>query len=74
MKLINFSNQLAAGPKNISLNFIREILSSAGKYEYIFLGPSISEYQVFNDTQNVKFLFVEVGSGFFWKNIKNTAY
>lgn len=70
MKLINFSNQLAAGPKNISLNFIREILSSAGKCEYIFLVPSISEYQVFNDTQNVKFLFIEVGSGFFGKILK----
>lgn len=48
MKLINFSNQLAAGPKNISLNFIREILSSAGKCEYIFFGAvdfGVSSFQ-----------------------------
>jgi len=70
MNLINFSNQLAAGPKNISLNFIKEILSSGKDEMYIFLVPSIVEYQVFKDTQNVKFLFVEVGTGFIGKILK----
>jgi glycosyltransferase involved in cell wall biosynthesis len=70
MVLINFSNQLSAGPKNISLNFIKEILKEDSVNEYIFILPSIDEFLDFKDTKNVTFRFVEVGNGLFGKIIK----
>lgn len=70
MKLINFSNQLAAGPKNIALNFIKEILANNKDHKYIFLIPSLDEYLNFNDTDNVSFVFVEIGDGLMEKIIK----
>ena len=62
MKLINFSNQLAAGPKNISLNFIKNALSDPLSEDFIFLVPDIKEYKAFNDTERVTFIHISEGS------------
>jgi len=70
MYLINFSNQLAAGPKNISLNFINNILTNSRNFEFIFIVPDHKDYRNFKDTGDVSFIFIEVGSGIFEKIIK----
>jgi glycosyltransferase involved in cell wall biosynthesis len=61
MILINFSNQLAAGPKNISLNFIKNVLAQPSISNFIFILPKINEYLEFSDNERVKFIFIDEG-------------
>lgn len=63
MFLINFSNQIAAGPKNISINFIK--LAITTEQNFIFILPDLPEYRVFTSTANVKFKFVGFRYGVF---------
>lgn len=45
MYLINFSNQIAAGPKNIAKNFFLQTINSSDAENYIFLLPNIDEFK-----------------------------
>lgn len=55
MFLINFYNQKGAGPKNIALNFINEVIENNSHEKYVFLIPDIEDYD-FSSTRNVEFL------------------
>lgn len=55
MFLINFYNQKGAGPKNIALNFINEIIENNSDGKTVFLIPNINDYD-FNSTHNVEFI------------------
>jgi glycosyltransferase involved in cell wall biosynthesis len=68
--LVNFSNQLAAGPKNIALNFIKQALRENLGVRFCFLLPDIGCYKGFSDTEKVKFIYVEKGNGLLGKVTK----
>lgn len=55
MYLINFYNQKGAGPKNIALNFINEVIESNSSEKTLFLLPDIEDYD-FSSSHNVEFL------------------
>lgn len=55
MYLINFYNQKGAGPKNIALNFINEVVESNSSEKAFFLVPDIEDYDFFS-TLNVEFV------------------
>jgi len=68
--ICNFSNQLAAGPKNISLNFIKQSFASKADNKFIFIVPKLSEYEQFTNSVNIKLIFVDVGGNVLSKIIK----
>lgn len=45
MILVNFSNQIAAGPKNISKNFIEQAIATHEVGNYYFYLPDIEDYR-----------------------------
>jgi glycosyltransferase involved in cell wall biosynthesis len=53
--LINFYNQKGAGPKNIALNFINEVIENNSHGKTVFLIPDIKDYD-FNSNHNVEFV------------------
>ncbi|MDT0627741.1 glycosyltransferase [Alteromonas sp. W364] len=57
MYLVNFSNQYAAGPKNIALNFLKNACSS--DHQFVFLLPDLQEFRAVELTSNVKVVFVK---------------
>lgn len=57
MYLINFSNQHAAGPKNIALNFFK--FASKTDESFIFLLPDLPEYRALKYGSNIKVHFVK---------------
>jgi glycosyltransferase involved in cell wall biosynthesis len=59
--LVNFSNQIAAGPKNISLNFIK--LAMESDIEFTFILPDLADYRIFSKSTNVKFIYVSFKFG-----------
>lgn len=61
MYLVNFSNQIAAGPKNIANNFIRNALQSGEKF--VFIVPNLPEFLTYSETENCKFIVVDVVPG-----------
>lgn len=55
--LINLYNQTAAGPKNISLNLISELMSRTNNdYKFYIIVPDILEYTELYSTANVQFI------------------
>jgi len=72
MYLVNLSNQLASGPKNIALNYINQTLADDKGHKYVFIIPSEESYLNYKDSENVSFVFVEVGNGILEKIIKTT--
>lgn len=65
MIVVNFSNQIAAGPKNISTNFIRQVLINDDGTKYLFIIPRIDGFLNFKNTESVKFKFISVNPGAF---------
>ncbi|MEW6996617.1 glycosyltransferase [Colwelliaceae bacterium BS250] len=63
MIVVNFSNQIAAGPKNISTNFIRQVLINEDGTKYLFIIPRIEGFLHFENTDSVKFKFISVNPG-----------
>lgn len=57
MYLVNFSNQHAAGPKNIALNFFK--LARETKSEYIFLLPDLPEFRALEYKSNISVQYVK---------------
>ena len=57
VNIINFYNQIGAGPKNIALNFISELTKLNNlSDEFIVIVPDIQEYSLLADSLNVSFL------------------
>ncbi|QYJ72800.1 glycosyltransferase family 4 protein [Shewanella sp. FJAT-51649] len=65
MMLINFSNQIAAGPKNISKNFIEQCLIHKANERFFFIIPDIDDFSMYNDTHSIKFLRVNRIANYF---------
>jgi glycosyltransferase involved in cell wall biosynthesis len=63
MNVINFSNQIAAGPKNISTNFIRQVLNNKDGKRYLFIVPKIEGFLHFENTDLVTFKYIFVIPG-----------
>jgi glycosyltransferase involved in cell wall biosynthesis len=63
MIVINFSNQIAAGPKNISTNYIRQVLNNKDGNKYLFIIPRIEGFLHFENTELVTFKTIYVIPG-----------
>jgi glycosyltransferase involved in cell wall biosynthesis len=63
MYLINFSNQHAAGPKNIALNFFK--FASRTDESFIFLLPDLPEFRALKYTSNITVHFIKKRFGIF---------
>ncbi|MBB3063181.1 glycosyltransferase [Microbulbifer rhizosphaerae] len=66
--LINLYNQIAAGPKNISLNLIREILNSEKwNFNCLIIVPNIDEYSALKQSHRIKLLKLPIFNNVFLK-------
>mgnify|MGYP005988570873 CR=1 FL=1 len=54
--LINFYNQIGAGPKNISLNFIQNLLGREDNRTIFIIVPNIEEYVDLESENNIQFI------------------
>jgi glycosyltransferase involved in cell wall biosynthesis len=63
MYLINFSNQHAAGPKNIALNFFK--FASRTDQLFIFLLPDLPEFRALKYQSNITVHFIKKRFGIF---------
>jgi glycosyltransferase involved in cell wall biosynthesis len=57
MYLVNFSNQHAAGPKNIALNFFT--IASNSEEKFIFLLPDLEEFRALKYKDNIRVHFIK---------------
>lgn len=69
--LVNFSNQVAAGPRMIARNFILESLKSDGSY--IFIIPNIEFYDDLPLSEHVQYIRVASYAGS-WKSLVLVFY
>lgn len=66
--LINLYNQTAAGPKNISLNLISELMSQpSDACSFYIIVPDIQEYAELRSTSNVYFIKLKKANSIFKK-------
>lgn len=54
--LINFYNQIGAGPKNISLNFIQNLIEKNSDQVVFVIIPNVEEYIKLESKGNIKFI------------------
>ena len=74
--IVNFSNQIAAGPKNISKNFLLQAITYNDIEKYIFFLPDLDDYKAIVDSsENLKkrVIFISTGGSIF-KKIIRTLY
>ncbi|MFW2352975.1 glycosyltransferase [Aliarcobacter butzleri] len=65
--LINFYNQMGAGPKNISLNFINTLKERESLEETFIIIPNVEEYANLESKDNVKLIKFKRYTNIFFK-------